>query len=584
MRVETALVVDDSKVVQFKLRRMLEARGLEVDVVGSGHESLDYLKINLPDVIFMDFMMADMDGYEVTGMITANPETSAIPVIICTGHDTPQDRERARNSRARGFVTKPVDDATLDALLVQLRQGVAAIAPVAAPAPVATATPIAAPTPVAALAPVATHAPIRVSEVPATEDIARIVERIAREVVERLVRDATAALSAGSEQAARRVAQAVANEITHDALASWRTEVANTNERAELVAITAATGVAREIAQHARDEADVARRSNESTYNEKLQETLASVQPIAERAARETLESAKAAMEEASQQVLESVRAELQESVRITAEAAAKPAAETAARAVSEHLVRVSLAAAREDEALMRSDVEQAATAAAERAAREIAEQAISEAEAARQIAAAAADEKLQERLATVQPTAERAAREAVESARAVMEEASRDVLESAKAAMEEASHQVEASLRADLQESVRIAAEAAARPAAETTGRAVAEQILQVSLAAAREDEAASRRQLEERAIVVAERVGRELVKLAFDAATAKGQPGAGESEVLEGKTSDQTAMTATATPERPVRNAWAATPGLLPWLAAVTLGVLYLLTRNYF
>jgi len=75
MRVETALVVDDSKVVQFKLRRMLEARGLEVDVVGSGHESLDYLKINLPDVIFMDFMMADMDGYEVTGMITANPET-----------------------------------------------------------------------------------------------------------------------------------------------------------------------------------------------------------------------------------------------------------------------------------------------------------------------------------------------------------------------------------------------------------------------------------------------------------------------------------------------------------------------------
>ena len=96
MRVETALVVDDSKVVQFKLRRMLEARGLDVDVVGSGHESLDYLKINLPDVIFMDFMMADMDGYEVTGMITANPETSAIPVIICTGHDTPQDRERAR--------------------------------------------------------------------------------------------------------------------------------------------------------------------------------------------------------------------------------------------------------------------------------------------------------------------------------------------------------------------------------------------------------------------------------------------------------------------------------------------------------
>jgi len=245
----------------------------------------------------------------------------------------------------------------------------------------------------------------------------------------------------------------------HDALASWRKEVANTIERAELVAITAATGVAREIAQIARDDADVTRRSNERTDNEKLQETLASVQP-----------------------------------------------------------------------------------------------------------------------------TAERAAREALESARAVMEEASRDVLESAKAAIAEASHQVLESARADLQESVRIAAEAAARPAAETAARAVAEQLLQVSLNAAREDEAASRRQLEERAIVVAERVGRELVKLAFDAATAKGQPAAGESEVSEGKTSDQTAMRVTATPERPVRTAWAATPVLLPWLAAVTLGVLYLLTRNYF
>jgi CheY-like chemotaxis protein len=202
---------------------MLEARGLDVDVVGSGRESLDYLKINLPDVIFMDFMMADMDGYEVTGMITANPETSSIPVIICTGHDTPQDRERARNSRARGFVTKPVDDATLDALLVQLRQGVATIAPVApppgavptpvaTPTPVAARTPIADPTPVVVPAPVATPVPIRVSEVPATEDIARIVERTAREVwKDSYVKQPPLCPPGPSRR--RRVAQAVASEV-----------------------------------------------------------------------------------------------------------------------------------------------------------------------------------------------------------------------------------------------------------------------------------------------------------------------------------------------------------------------------------
>jgi hypothetical protein len=149
---------------------------------------------------------------------------------------------------------------------------------------------------------------------------------------------------------------------------------------------------------------------------------------------------------------------------------------------------------------------------------------------------------------------------------------------------MEEASRRVLESARADLQESVRIAAEAAARPAAETAARAAAEQLLQVSLAAARADEAASRRELEERAIAVAERVGRDLVKLAFDAATAKRQPAAGDGGVSEEKTTDATAMTASATPAQPMRTAWAATPVLLPWLAAVTLGVLYLLARSYF
>ena len=82
MDIGKALIVDDSKVVQFKLKRMLEARGLGVDTASSGHEALDFLKSNAPDVVFMDFMMPDMDGYEVTGMITANPATAAIPTAM----------------------------------------------------------------------------------------------------------------------------------------------------------------------------------------------------------------------------------------------------------------------------------------------------------------------------------------------------------------------------------------------------------------------------------------------------------------------------------------------------------------------
>ena len=47
----------------------------------------------------MDFMMPDMDGYEVTGMITADPNTATIPVVMCTGHDTPQDRAPGQGER-----------------------------------------------------------------------------------------------------------------------------------------------------------------------------------------------------------------------------------------------------------------------------------------------------------------------------------------------------------------------------------------------------------------------------------------------------------------------------------------------------
>ena len=71
MRLAKALVVDDSKVVQFKLSKMLQARGLGVHAAGSGKEALEYLTSNTPDVIFMDYMMSDMCGYQTTSIITA---------------------------------------------------------------------------------------------------------------------------------------------------------------------------------------------------------------------------------------------------------------------------------------------------------------------------------------------------------------------------------------------------------------------------------------------------------------------------------------------------------------------------------
>jgi hypothetical protein len=231
---------------------------------------------------------------------------------------------------------------------------------------------------------------------------------------------------------------------------------------------------------------------------------------------------------------------------------------------VAEQLVRVTLASVKDDEAVLRADVEQSTAAIAERVARGLVEQANISAAEERALATAAAEEKLQATLDSANSAAEEVARRSLDSAKASMEEASRAVLESA---------------RAELQESVRSVAEVASKPAAEAAARAVAEELMREALKVAREDEVASRQRVEENAIAVAERVGRELVKMAFSASKIS-RP---EAEASEGERVGATSLVSSAPqvtepPPAPQRSAWA-----MPWLAGLTLAVLYLLYRTF-
>src|SRR6185369_2021744 len=141
----------------------------------------------------------------------------------------------------------------------------------------------------------------------------------------------------------------------------------------------------------------------------------------------------------------------------------------------------------------------------ATRAARESVQPSIDAAEAARKSAAMATEDKLREALAAVHNTAERVARQTVDSARATMEDASRRILDEA---------------RAGLQDTARLAAEAAAKPIAETSARSVAEHLVRVTLAGVQEEETAMRADVEQASIGVAEKVTRELIQPAIEAA----------------------------------------------------------------
>lgn len=120
MNDQRALVVDDSKVGRLTMMKKLEAIGLKVDLVESGREALEYLNHQRPDMIFMDHMMPDMDGFETTRRIKAMPATRDIPVIIVSGNDDEDFVQRARASGAFDAISKPPVTGVLEALLQKL--------------------------------------------------------------------------------------------------------------------------------------------------------------------------------------------------------------------------------------------------------------------------------------------------------------------------------------------------------------------------------------------------------------------------------------------------------------------------------
>ena len=103
------MLVDDEPGVLLVERKMLERGGHEVIEARSGRECLERLKSVKPDLILMDVMMPDMDGWETTKIIKEGDDTKDIPVVIVTVRESEDDKTRSyMYSHADGHVVKPV--------------------------------------------------------------------------------------------------------------------------------------------------------------------------------------------------------------------------------------------------------------------------------------------------------------------------------------------------------------------------------------------------------------------------------------------------------------------------------------------
>jgi len=114
-----ALVIDDDLRNIFALTSILEQHDLKVHHAESGRSGIDVLRSNPDiDIVLMDIMMPDIDGYETTHIIRSTPEYESLPIIALTAKAMKGDREKCLQAGASDYVTKPVD---LDHLLSVMR-------------------------------------------------------------------------------------------------------------------------------------------------------------------------------------------------------------------------------------------------------------------------------------------------------------------------------------------------------------------------------------------------------------------------------------------------------------------------------
>ena len=104
------LIVDDDVRNTFALVSYLEQAGMKIYTAEDGFKAIDLLNSNSNvEIILMDMMMPEMDGYETIGRIKSNKAIGNIPIIAVTAKAMKGDREKCMEAGASEYVSKPVN-------------------------------------------------------------------------------------------------------------------------------------------------------------------------------------------------------------------------------------------------------------------------------------------------------------------------------------------------------------------------------------------------------------------------------------------------------------------------------------------
>ncbi|HMM56906.1 MAG: response regulator [Xanthomonadales bacterium PRO7] len=107
------LIVDDSPSQLVGIKRIVEKLGHQTITADDGAAGVEAAKREVPDLILMDVVMPNLNGFQATRSISKDAKTSHIPIILVTTKDQETDRVWGMRQGAKAYVTKPVNESEL---------------------------------------------------------------------------------------------------------------------------------------------------------------------------------------------------------------------------------------------------------------------------------------------------------------------------------------------------------------------------------------------------------------------------------------------------------------------------------------
>ena len=121
------LVVDDERAIRLLCRVNLAASGMDVLEASDGRQALEVARKARPDLVLLDVMMPEVDGWTVARELAADKRTRDIPIIFLTARADPSDRRLGEQLGGVGYLVKPFDPVSIgdvvEDVLVRIERG-----------------------------------------------------------------------------------------------------------------------------------------------------------------------------------------------------------------------------------------------------------------------------------------------------------------------------------------------------------------------------------------------------------------------------------------------------------------------------